>query len=495
MSMAEQAIDADRSEDHRARRRIAANFLTLAGTSVAGLLVTILVSVYVRRIMGPEAIGQVNWAMAVIGYLAVLATPGLAIVGQRDLARSPESTERRLSLVLTLQTLLAVAVYGGVLLFAWLEPRGRTTSLVLAVQGLNLFLTAWNITWVLQAHERMVAPSLATLAFNALQLPALLLLVDGPDDILAYVAIVLLCTLAGILWNVWYLTRRGIVRPAGLRPTLAGAIPMLREARPLALSQLAIAATLNSGTVLLGFTDGDEAVGQFASAYRLMLVAAVVTAALWNAYFPVLARSVDDPDKAVALSREYLGLLAWMGLPMAALGWALGRHVVALLYGPAFAESGHYFEWLCLNIGLTFLNYGIVAILVPWGRGDLQFRIVAGAAVLNVAVNALALPSFGAWGAVAATIASEFLALVLGVTVRHRMAAFRHGFVSVVAAPLLCSMAIAAAIVALPATLDAWWPLQLAVGAAALLGCLILFEDRTLKHRWLSPAAGNRGDG
>jgi hypothetical protein len=64
-------------------------------------------------------------------------------------------------------------------------------------------------------------------------------------------------------------------------------------------------------------------------------------------------------------------------LPLAALGWACGRHVVVLMYGAAFAQSGPYFEWLCLVIALSFVNYGLVAIMVPLGRSALQFQIVA----------------------------------------------------------------------------------------------------------------------
>ncbi len=80
------------------RRRIAVNFLTLAGTNVFGLLVTILISVYVRRAMGPEAIGQVSWAMAAVAYLTVLVSPGLTFVGQRGLAQSPEKSQSVIAL-------------------------------------------------------------------------------------------------------------------------------------------------------------------------------------------------------------------------------------------------------------------------------------------------------------------------------------------------------------------------------------------------------------
>jgi O-antigen/teichoic acid export membrane protein len=130
----------------------------------------------------------------------------------------------------------------------------------------------------------------------------------------------------------------------------------LKEAWPLALTQGVILIYFNSGTIILGFTDRDDAVGQYATAYRLMMVAAVITASLWNAYFPALARMHDAPTQATLLSQKYAGLLAWMGFPMAALGWACGRHVVSLMYGPAFAAAGPYFEWLCLNIAITFLN-------------------------------------------------------------------------------------------------------------------------------------------
>ena len=93
------------------RRRIAANFLSIAGTNVLGLGVTILISVYVRRALGPEAIGQLSWAMAVVAYLTVLVSPGLTFVGQRAIAQASERTEALAALVLTLQTVCHVVQY------------------------------------------------------------------------------------------------------------------------------------------------------------------------------------------------------------------------------------------------------------------------------------------------------------------------------------------------------------------------------------------------
>ena len=464
------------------RRRIAANFLSIAGTNVLGLGVTILISVYVRRALGPEAIGQLSWAIAVVAYLTVLVSPGLTFVGQRAIAQASDRTEALAALVLTLQTLLASVVYAFVLVVVALQPRDPVVSMLLAIQGVTLFFTAWNMGWVLQAHERMVAPSLAALAFNVLQLPGLMLLVHEPDDLMLYAGLTVAFAFGSVGYNVWYLVRNRILRLSNMRPTLAGCRGVLREAWPLALLQAAVLVIANSSIVVLGLTDGDDAVGQFASAYRLMLVAAVITSALWNAYFPAFVRAQERPEEAMRLSREYLGLLAWMGLPMAALGWAVGRHIVELLYGPAFAPAGRYFEWLCLNVGLTFVNYGVISALVPWGRGHLQLRITTAAAFLNLTVTGVGVPLYGAWGAVAAILASELLTLLLGVTVRRRARLFWHPLLPTILPPLACSVAAAAILVALPPSLDRLWWLQLPAAALAIGLAMLVFERKAL-HR------------
>ena len=466
------------------RRRIAANFVTLAGTNVLGLLVTIMISVYVRRAMGPDAIGQVSWAMAAVAYLTVLVSPGLTFVGQRSLAQSPEKSQSVIALILTLQTLFACAVYAFVLVAASLEPRGPVVSVLLVIQGATLFVSAWNTGWALQAHERMVIPSLAALAFNVLQLPALLLLVHGPDDLAMYATLIVVFAFGSVVFNIFYLADRGILRPLRLRPTLKGGRPILRGAWPLALTQAALLVIANSSILLLGFTHGDDAVGQFASAYRLMLVANVVTAALWNAYFPAFVRAEGNHAQAVRLSREYLSLLACMGLPMAALGWVFGRHVVELLYGPAFAPAGHYFEWLCLVIGFNFVNYGVVSALVPWGRGSLQLGMTAAAAALNLAVTAVAVPLYGPWGAVAAIFASEALGLALGIAVRYRLRLYWHPVLPAVLPPLLCSAAAVVVLGAVPRSLDRLWWLQLIAGALVLGLCLLVVERAALQQAW-----------
>jgi O-antigen/teichoic acid export membrane protein len=464
------------------QRRIAANFVTLAVTSVLGLVVTILISIYIRRAIGPAAMGQVSWSLAVIGYLGLIVNPGLTTIGQRHLAGHPSRGDELAGLLLTLQTVLSAVVYVLLIAISAFDFLGPAINTLLLIQGLTLFLTSWNTGWVLQAHERMMAPSIAALVINTLQLPVLLLFVHSPDDVNLYAFLTLPFALAGAIFNFWYISRLGAIRLSGLRPAFSGARTLLRESWSLGLTQTAVLIVQSSGIIILGVIRGDEAVGQYATAYRLMMVAALITASLWNAFFPAMSRAATSPAEASMLSRQFLRLLAWIGCPIAALGWACGRHVVELMYGAAFAQSGPYFEWLCLVIALSYVNYGLVAIMVPLGRSALQFQIVAVAAAVTLAVNALAIPLYGAWGCIAALIAGEAVVLGLGLSMRSRLHLLKYRIAPVVAPPFLCSLGVAAVIAILPSSYHRFWWFELTIGASVLLLCLLGFERANLQR-------------
>lgn len=462
------------------RRTVAANFLAVSIASGLTVLVGIFTTAYSRRVLGPAAVGQVNWNAAALAYLALLASPALQIIGQRDIASDPRRAAPITSLVLSLQFVLAIVAYAATLVLALAEPRGADAGALLMLQGLSLLASAGTVTWVLQAHQRMVAPSIASLVVNLLQIPALIALVRQPEDVYVFVLYTLPFSLALIVFNFWYLQRLGLLSVRELRPNLGGTVALLSQAWPLALSLGSALMIYNCGAIVLGFTHDDREVGFYTTAYRLMFMSTVVSGAMLTAYFPVLARVRQDPTQAARVSAEFATLMAWMGLPIAALGWACGRHVNDLLFGARFAASGPYFEWLCLAIGLVFVNIGLGTPLLAWGYQRLHLRIAATAAVVSVALNVALIPRHGGWGAVAAILAAETMVLVMILVARRRLQLGRHPLSAVLLAPTLCSVAVALAIGALPRTAAPYWWLELTVGAAVLLGCVFVFERRIL---------------
>ena len=269
-------------------------------TAVSGivLLIGIFATAYSRRVLGPAAMGQVNWNAALLAFLTLLASPGLAIVGQRDIAANPKETASITSLVLGLQALFGLAAYAVVAAIALLDPRGGQASLLLLIQGVIILINAGSTIWVLQAHQRMAGPAIASLVINLLQIPALLLLIKEPGDIYLFAAYTLPFSLALVGYYFCYLHHHRILPFADVRLRLAAGGKLLSEAWPLALSLLAGLVVYNGGAILLGFTHSDTEVGLYTTAYRLMLISTVVSGAMMSAYFPVLSQVASDTLQA-----------------------------------------------------------------------------------------------------------------------------------------------------------------------------------------------------
>ncbi len=458
--------------------RRAVNVFAMTASNVLGTLIGLAISIYVRRVLGPAAIGQVNWNLALLSYLALIANPGLQIMGAIELAQRPGETPRIASLVLTLQLIFSVIGYGVVLGVAALGLRGPAIGFLLLWQGLSLFVTAVNLDWALRAHERMVVCSIVSLVVNLLQLPILMILVRGPADVMIYAVAALPCLLLGAAFNFWYMRRLGYLGLASLAPTLTGWRDLMSKAWPLAASQFAIMICWNSGSVILGFTDGDRAVGIYSTATRLVFMTTIVSGAMFNAYLPILSRLKADAAEAPRVAGEFLSLMAWLGLAGTALGWACGQHLVDLLFGAQFHDSGPYFRWLCLNVGLIFVNIGVGLPLQAWGHQRRLLTVNLVAAGLNIALTLALLPRFGAWGAVAAAVGAEALVFGLQIRLRRQIGFGWHSILPVLAAPLLCSAGVAALIALFPDFRERNWWAETGGAAIALLALAAVFEPR-----------------
>lgn len=460
------------------RRTIATNFLAMTAVSGIVLVVGIFTTAYSRRVLGPAAIGEVNWNASLIAFLALVASPGLQVIGQRDIAARPRDTAAIASLVLSLQVLLGLVAYAIVVAIALLDPRGDRSGLLLPIQGVIVLVNSASLAWVLQAHQRMAGPAIASLAINLSQIPALLLLVRSPADLYVFAAYTLPFTLALVVYQAWYLRRQSILRPREIRPTLHGARALLSQSWPMALSLLAVLVVSNSGALLLGFSRGDVEVGLYTTAYKLMFISTVASGAMMSAYFPVLSQVARNPEQAQRVASDFATLMVWMGLPVAALGWACGRHVNDLLFGSAFAAAGPYFEWLCLAVAFSFTNIGLGTPLLAWGYQKMHLKIIGGAALASIALNAVLIPAYGGWGAIAAILLAESVTLVALIAARRRLALGRTRLAPLLLPPFLCSAAVALVVVALPAEAHRLWWLEVAVGTAVLGGCLLAFERR-----------------
>jgi O-antigen/teichoic acid export membrane protein len=399
---------------------IARNFLWLSVAQAAILVVGLFAGIYARRVLGPVAIGQYSWCVAVLTYFFLLANPKIGVIALRDVARQPGLAARRFSQILAVELSLALVAFSLVCMLAAIGLRGPTISHLLILSAIALLFVPLDITWLLQAHDRMAPPAICQVVVKILTLPALVLFVREPADVTRYVWLAYPFQLGAIAYLCWYARRHRLLGWTEVRPTFSGGWPLIKEAVPLGVSQGATNLYGNFDAILLGFLSSDRIVGIYSTAYSLMMIPWFLSAALTQAYFPRLSRLHDNERQSAILTSDFLTFHVWLGISLAALGWAFGRHVIVFLYGQGFAESGPLLEWLSIDLALAFFSAAVGQPLNAWGLQRKFVQVTLVGAVVNVALNFILIPRFGVWGAVVTTLLAEGLVGVGCLWVRRR---------------------------------------------------------------------------
>ncbi|MCA1567954.1 MAG: flippase [Acidobacteria bacterium] len=469
---------------------VARNFFSLSAAALVERSVTLFGGIYARNVLQPEAIGKIGWTSAMVAYVSLLVGPGLIVIAKRDVARDPKQAAHYVSLLFMIQMILSVSALAVVWLGGGFVGGGREISLLLVLHTIGLLLLPFDLTWLLHAHERMARLAVAGVVLQVLQLGALFALIHGPEQIFLYVWFPYPFRLALNAFTVWYALHHGLFDWRGVRFKLDGARRLLRVSLPVVLSQVAILLYYNSDVIFLGFSHGNAVVGLYSTAYSMMLVPVFLILSLSNAAFPAVARSFHDTGQAQQTSEKFLRLAIWLGFPLAALGWAVGRHLIALLFGPGFSASGPLFEWLSLNLALIFFNVGYVMPLNAWQHESLAFRCTLAGALTNLGLNFWLIPKYGAKGAVVTTVLAEAVVLVAAVVARRGVHPLPWHKWFLRTAAVCCLAAFAARLAA--ETLMPWWCAAALGGGVCVAGFMLLEQDYTraaIAAVWQRPRA------
>ncbi|WP_210491638.1 oligosaccharide flippase family protein [Patulibacter sp. SYSU D01012] len=389
--------------------------ITLAA-QFAILVLGLVVSALVARALGPT--GRGRYYVPVTTVMTTFSVLHLSL----EMATTYFFAER----LVDLRRLARVAatyglVIGGaglvVLAGPWIvAPDGRvggmrTGDLALAALALPFVV---HSTWMMNLFVlggRLVRSQAAVVLAGVVQAAALAVLFAL--DVLGVTEVLLVYVLnAAVSWGFLAWWSRGFAPPV---PT--GDRPLLRRVAAYGLrihpGFVAFFLLLRSDVFLVDGLLGTREVGIYSVA--VLFAELVGTAAAPMAVAALPFQSVEDEEAAAAVTLRTARICLLVAAALSVLAAATLWLVIPALYGPAFGEA--YGPLVALLPGVCAMT--VVRPLWNWllreGRPGRITAIAAGAFALNLALNAVLLPTVGLYGAsVASTLAYGALATGLG---------------------------------------------------------------------------------
>jgi O-antigen/teichoic acid export membrane protein len=454
----------------------AGNVLWLLVAEATGKVASFAFIVIVARGLGVSQYGAFAFAISFVAPFYRLASWGVDSIVISDVARDDSRIGEIFPTALFMRAGFGAIALGVALSLAPLFIEGPDAFLAFAILGVALLCDELSnfLGAVFRSFERMEFHALVLLA-NRLLSVALALVVFGAGGALIAVCFTYLAGSAGALAFGTFFVRRFLPPGLRMRPDRPVLRAMLRSGAALGLASAINMVTFRLDTVMLQAVKGTVAVGQYAVAYRFFESFAFVGYTLGDSAMPRLARQGRGKDAGRTFMLATALVLAFY-LPLAiAYGFA-GEWIVVRLFTRTYEGAAPTLAWL----GGAGVLYGLAYVgrvgAIALGRRNEITAVAAGALVLNLGLNAYAIPRWGGTGAGAATFATEVFEVVLlvGLFLRTNRSL---GTVRPVAAPVVAA-ALTAACLAILGLRDA---------PALLVGTFVYLVSMVVVARVVAP--------
>jgi len=385
----------------------------LGGQSLATVYVaaaSFFLTFILARVLGPELFGTYSYLVTLGSLFGLLQDGGFRMLIVRELTRHSFHLERVKLFSMSLGHVLVVTGLGAGGAIILPMENGPLMSLVIVAFGFGLVCI--QISSFLKGEGRFRTEALWQSAVRTSTLVCVLVALYLFPPRLEYVFLGVMVGYVFALLIQRYRTL-GNFRFDHLN------LVIYRAVLPFMIIDLATLVYFKIDIVMLRHFLGEvEQVGYYAGASRVLEGILLLFAPVSSILFRELRLSSHDRDRYSLLSRRWTSLALALAVPISGMGAFFASPIMVFCFGQKFIPGHVILAWLLL--ALVFMVPNIVLTQAALAANQ-EKRYAWGAsagAMLNIVLNFILIPLYGALGAVIGTLVTEgFLFLFIGIGV------------------------------------------------------------------------------
>jgi PST family polysaccharide transporter len=398
------------------RRRLIENILSLGSLQAASYVLPLLTLPYLARVLGPEDLGRIAFALAFSQIFVMFTEYGFNLSAAHEISvnrDNPQKVAEIFSSVTALRAGFMTIGFIVLLIMVFTIPKFEKDIPIYLISYMLVVGSVLFPQWLFQGLEQLKLVSILQIVARACAAAGIFLLVKSKDDLLwavwlqsANIAFAGLLTIPSIV-----IALRGVRPPV---PTRSALIYQLREGWHIFISSLAANSYTTSSVFILGMLLTPLAVGYYSVAEKLVRALLMMFGPIIQAIYPYISKMAhDDPARALAFNRKLLIGLGSLALLLAiALSLASGL-LIRLLFGESFAPAIPVLATLAFTpLFIVLSNILGVQTMIPFGMKNLFSSVMVKAAFLNLLVFIPLALQFGPQGAASANVLVEAFVMI-----------------------------------------------------------------------------------
>lgn len=397
-------------------KSVKANYILNLINTGTQILFPLITFPYACRVIEPDGIGQVNFFSSIIGYISLFTCLGIPMYAVREIARDRNDVvkmNRTAVEVFLLHTLLTVVGYLIVAVLCLTVPQVKVGVPLFLILSLTLFFKAIGCEWFYQGIEDFKYITIRGLVVKIVSVVILFVLVKTKEDLIYYGIYSVVGVLGGNIFNFIrlqkYIHRENIIFPK---------LNISRHIKPvLQVFSLSVVTSiyLQLNPVLLGFFEGNTAVGFFTAATKIMTVVMGLSACLGTVMMPrtsnLIAEHKDEEFNSL-IQKSYDFTIA-ISFPLACGLFVAAPYIIKVLCGQEFISAtfaSQVIAPIILMVGIS--NVMGIQVLYPKGKINIVVRCCLIGAVVDLLLNICLIHLFSYNGTAVAYLCAEIATTV-----------------------------------------------------------------------------------
>lgn len=403
-------------------RKIAKNTMFLMISQVISYVLAFFYMIYIARYLGADGFGILSFALAFTGIFSILADLGLNTLTVREIARDKLLTGKYLINVVSMKIILSVFTFGMIAVIINSLGYPQETVNVVYFVALSVILTAFSGIFysIFQAHEKMEYQSIGQVINSVLMFIGVLIGITYEFSVLGFAFIFFISSAISLMYILLvYFWKFPLSK---IKVDIDFWKSTIKEALPFGLTSLSSMVYTYIDSVMLSLIQGNEVVGWYNAAYRLIIALLYVPVTVNIAIFPSMSKfHLSSQDSLRLINERYFKLMIIIGIPLGVAITILADNIIVLVFGYGYLQSIIALQILIWATVLTFVGASFVKLLEATNRQLIMTKISAIGVVVNILLNLILIPKFSYVGAGISTVITEIIIVGSIIKISYRI--------------------------------------------------------------------------
>lgn len=399
-------------------RTIAKNTSVLLISQIISYVFAFFTTIFTARYLGVENFGILSLSIAFTGIFVIFADLGLSTLTVREVSRDKSLGNKYLVNFSLLKIILAFLTFLLIFLSVNILHYSQQIQYVIYIMSISVIINSFAglLSSIFQAYEKMEYVSIGVILNSTLLFAGIMVSIYYQLDILAFATFYAVSNFALFIFYIIICIKRFIT--PFWEVDFSFLKQKLKLALPFGITSIFVTIYYWIDSIMLSVMVGNEAVGLYNAAYKLILVLLFIPSVLNIAIFPAMSQFYVSSKESLKIAYEkYFKYMAILGIPLGVGTTLLANKIILLIYGTEYTNAVIALQILVWSAVIIFMSGAFARLLEASDKQVVITKITAICAIVNIILNLILIPHYGYIGASVVTVLTEFLAFLLGLKI------------------------------------------------------------------------------